>query len=267
MDVETLQREQVHIWTIERDRHADIARLSRCLSPEEKRRAGRLKVAERRATFIYNRAMLRSILANYADVEPDQVPLTTTAEGKPIWDDAACSLSFNLAHCGDLAILAVSARRLVGVDVEAFDRRANYEALARQALSPRELAAYQQLPENDQPAAFLRIWTRKEAFLKAVGVGLGRPLAEIEVSFRPTEQPEILATGNSCQAANEWLLESWSPRQGWFAALATPREGGALHLRFHQATSLRDWRTSPLNRETPFRGSSQFDGEEQQHVA
>jgi 4'-phosphopantetheinyl transferase len=266
MPLEALQRDQVHVWTIERDRDADIARLSRWLSPEEQRRASRLKVTQRREAFIYNRALLRSILASYSDLAPDEVPLSTTAEGKPIWDDP-CGLSFNLAHSGDLAILAVAAKRPVGIDLEAVDQRAHYETLAKQGLSPRELQIFVQLPESERTAAILRIWTRKEAFLKAVGVGLARPLDEIEVTFLPTEMPRILATGDPGQAANDWLLESWSPRPGWFAALATPRESGSLHLRFHHATSLTDHHASPLDRETQFRESSDFDEKEQKHVA
>lgn len=267
MPVEALQRDQVHVWTIERDRDADIVRLSSWLSPEEQRRASRLKVTQRREAFIYNRALLRSILASYVDVAPEEVPLAVTADGKPIWDDVPGGLSFNLSHRGDLAILGVSAKRPIGIDLEAVDHRANYEALAVQALSPRELHIYQQLPDSERMPALLRIWTRKEAFLKAVGVGLGRPLAEIEVTFLPTEMPRILATADSRQAAKDWLLESWSPRPGWFAALAAPRESGSLHLRFHHATSLREHHASPLDRETHFRESSDFDEKEQQHVA
>jgi 4'-phosphopantetheinyl transferase len=267
MQVEALQRDQVHVWTIERDRQVDPAQCLQLLSAAERQRAERLKFVERREAFIYYRAMLRSILASYAGIDPRAVPLGTTAEGKPVWEASARSLSFNLAHCGDLAIVAVSQQRSIGVDLESLDARTNHDALAGQTLSWREMAAYEQLPHDERPPAILRVWTRKEAFLKAVGVGLARPLAEIEVTFLPTEPPQLLATGDPCQMASQWLLESWSPQPGWYAALATPRESGALHLRFHQATSLRDWHTSRSNHETPFRGLSRFDGEEQQHVA
>src|SRR5688572_10678657 len=168
---ESLLHNEVHLWTIERDRDADLALLSQCLSSAERQRARRLRVKQRRESFIYNRALTRHILASYAGISPQCVPLTTSPAGKPLWDDQAASasngLSFNLSHRGDLAILAVSQSRTVGVDLEVLDPDNNYDAIARQALSPRELALYDQLRPEEHPAAVLRTWTCKEAFLKA----------------------------------------------------------------------------------------------------
>jgi 4'-phosphopantetheinyl transferase len=255
MRVEGLSRNEVHVWTIERDRRADLALLAQCLSPTEQQRARRLRLKDRREAFIYNRALVRRILAGYVGIEPSDVPLTTSSAGKPLWDapigNAAHSpgLSFNLSHRHDLAILAVAQGRTLGVDLEAFDAQTNYDAIARAALSPREMLLYQQIESADRPAALLRMWTRKEAFLKATGLGLGRPLSQIEVTFSISEPPQLLASGDHRETPGDWLLESWSPRPDWFAALATPREGGSLHLRFHSATSLRDWHTSLYNLE------------------
>jgi len=253
MPAESLLRNEVHLWTIERDHSADLPLLSQCLSLAERQRAQRLRVKQRRESFIYNRAIARHILASYVGLSPRSVPLTTSPEGKPLWDNEAAgslnSLCFNLSHRGDLAILAVSPSRQVGVDLETLDAGNNYDAIAKQALSPRELALYDQLTAQERPAALLRTWTCKEAFLKALGVGLSRPLAEIEVTFSVCEPARLLAIGSDGESPGDWLLESWSPRAGWFAALATPREGGTLRLRFHRATSLRDWDRSLHNLE------------------
>lgn len=274
VQVEPLQRDEVHLWTIERDRRADLELLAQCLSSEERQRARRLRVADRRAAFIYNRAVVRQILASYAGIEPQQVPLAVSAAGKPFWDPAALGndgtpscLSFNLSHREDLAILAVAQRRALGVDVEAPDPRTDYAAVARQAMSAREMQLFQQLAADERPGALLRLWTRKEAYLKAQGTGLARSLAEIEVTFLPAEPPQLLATGDCRETASTWLLESWSPRPGWIAALATPREGVALHLRFHRTTSLRDWHTSLHDQEMAIEHRHAPDREEQQHVA
>lgn len=250
MPVDSLSRNELHLWTIERDPCAEIAQLVECLSSAEKQRASRLRVIEKRESFVYNRALVRHILASYAGISPQDVPLTTSPEGKPLWDasegeSSSECLTFNLSHRGDLALLAVRRGQAVGVDLEKLEECINYDALARQALSPREMLLYQQLPAEERPAAMLRMWTLKEAFLKSAGVGLGRPLAEIEVTFSVSEPPQILATGDHRQLPGDWVLESWSPQPGWFAALSTPREGASLQLRFHQATSLRDWHSSP----------------------
>jgi 4'-phosphopantetheinyl transferase len=228
----------IDIWTIDRDPHADLGLLAECLSSDEMVRAERLRVAERRAQFIYNRAMLRRILSTYADIEPGEVPLTTSAAGKPLWKGSR--LHFNVSHCQDLAVVAVSREAAVGVDIEALNDRADFNAIARIALSPQEAERLQHLPPAGRPAAVLRAWTRKEAVFKALGTGLGRPLAQIEVTFSDSEPAQILASGDPQLLPADWFLHDWSPREGWFAALAAARLSMPWRLRHFSAAQLRD---------------------------
>jgi len=237
----------VDIWTIERDSGAELATLSGCLSPDELVRADRLRVAEKREAFIYNRAILRQILASYLDLAPSEVSLVTSALGKPLLGEppGGSQLTFNLSHCLDLALVAVGCGTAVGIDVEAVDDSTNYDALAKQALSPRELAVYQRLSPLERPGAVLRAWTRKEAYLKAVGCGIARPLGHIQVTFLEGEHPRLLVSGDSNDAPADWIFRSWSPRPGWFAAVAAPQADAPLQLQWKAAASLRDRIASP----------------------
>lgn len=232
----------LHVWTLERPTQENLARLRSQLSADEQARADRFKVRSRRESFISWRAGLRAALAAYAGVEPQEVPLEATAEGKPFW---RLPLSFNLTHRGPLALLAVSAGRTVGIDLEVIDARTNYDAVACQALSPCELTKYEGLPRADRPAALLRAWTRKEAFLKALGVAMGRPLSAVEVTFLMDEPPQVLATGDDAEPAEAWRLESWSPAAGQFAAVAVPQENAAHRIEHFSATSLTERHASP----------------------
>lgn len=237
----------IDVWTIEHDPRQGHSALAACLSPDELARADRLRILEKRSSFIFNRALLRRVLASYLDLEPSEVPLTASSTGKP--ELAEQQLFFNLTHCRDLGLLAVSRSGPMGIDLEALDASNNYDALALQALSPAEYTAWQRLPRGDQPAAILRAWTRKEAYLKAVGLGFARPPGDIQVTFLEDEPTRLLVTGDADQAPADWTLRSWAPRVGWFAAVAA-RTGGVLHLEIKSAASLRDRNASPGIRST-----------------
>jgi 4'-phosphopantetheinyl transferase len=239
----------VDIWTIEPDPREDLAALATCLAPDELVRADRLRVQEKRESFIYHRALLRRILASYLGTFPGDVPLVASSQGKPLLGKHGGSpLAFNLSHCRKLALLAVASGATIGIDVESLHNHANYDALAAQALSAAEFAGYQQLPLDRRPAAILRAWTRKEAYLKAVGCGIARPLCDIQVTFLEGEPPRLLVSGDPHDPPANWMLRSWSPRPGWFAAVAVPRDGSELQLEWKSAASLRDRIASPQDR-------------------
>jgi 4'-phosphopantetheinyl transferase len=242
MIVPSLSPNVVHVWTIVRDREADLATMFACLPEEEQARANRLRVSERRESFIYHRASLRRILASYTGIDPSDVRLKTSEQGKPLWQqsDDCPPLAFNLTHCGERAFLAVTAARTVGIDCEVLDPRTNYQAIARQALSPRELAVVQRLPETEQSVAVIRAWTCKEAYLKAVGVGFARPLCTIEVDWTAPDVPVLLDTGSDTDSPGDWGLLAWSPHPDCFVALAAPKECVPQRVLFLNAASLGD---------------------------
>jgi 4'-phosphopantetheinyl transferase len=216
------------------------------LSAEEIAEAGRFVVAERREAFVYYRATARLCLASYLNTSPADIPLQRLPTGKPVWAVplGGVRLAFNTTHRRQLGLLAVTSLSTVGIDLECLDAAANIDAIAAQALSSCELAEFQRLEPMARPAALLRAWTRKEAYLKALGVGLARPLPQIEVTFSEEIAPQIRTTGDPLDDPKRWALASWSPQEGWFAAVAAPREAAPLQMESFDATSLWIARTS-----------------------
>jgi 4'-phosphopantetheinyl transferase len=140
-------------------------------------RASRVR-AERRVKFTAVRGTLRELLAHHLDARPREVPIVYGEHGKPALDPALGSdLRFNVSHTGGLAAIALAAGREVGVDVELRRPRRRLELLARATLSPAEKEWFARLPAPDRLAAFLDLWSAKEAYSKLLGRGL-------QLSFR-----------------------------------------------------------------------------------
>ncbi len=151
-----------------------------------------------------------------------QISAFRIARGKPILAPfvADGSLQFNLAHSGELVLYAVTRGRRVGIDVEwmcSFDR---FERIAARFFSARERAMLFSLPAVDRRTAFFNCWTRKEAYIKATGDGLARPLHSFTVSLAPDAPPQLLETDGDAAEAARWSLYSLTPAAGFAAALA-----------------------------------------------
>lgn len=140
------------------------------LSPDERERHGRLRRPAERDRFAAARSGLRRSLAAYLGRDPAALVFVETGTGKPELADA--SLRFNLSHAGDCAVLAVTAGRPVGVDIEDAAPEPDLAGVAQTIMAASEFEAWSALPLAARPAAFLRAWTRKEAVVKALGTGL-----------------------------------------------------------------------------------------------
>ena len=191
------------------------------LSDAERQRASRFLFERDRDRFIVARACLRQLLAARLCTAPDSVELVYGAHGKPAlapWY-ADTDLRFNVSHCDDLTLYAFSCGREIGIDVEAVRPIRDADDIAARFFSQRENRAYRALEPSDRPLGFFQCWTRKEAFIKALGDGLSYPLNRFDVSLAPGEPAQILrvedAPGDRCG----WRLESWSPAPGFVAAV------------------------------------------------
>jgi len=131
--------------------------------------------------FIEARGMLRTILARYAESPPQSLNFVYGARGKPALLNHP--LQFNLAHSGDLLLLALTSGHELGVDVEQIRPLPHLATMAQDNFSPVEVHALYGLPQDQHETAFLKIWTRKEAFIKATGDGFKCPLASFDVSI------------------------------------------------------------------------------------
>jgi 4'-phosphopantetheinyl transferase len=155
------------------------------LSPDEHGRAAAFRLPADRARFIAVRAVLRLILADAGLGPPDCLTLVTGRYGKPELAHPS-PLRFNVAHSGDVGLVAVGHGRDVGVDVEAMRPRADLAAVARRFFTPAEATALERMGDDERTAGFYRCWVRKEACAKAIGLGLRLPFDGFEVGIGPS---------------------------------------------------------------------------------
>ena len=158
---------------------------------------------------------LRELLAGYLGCAPGDVELEAGPQGKPRLRDPA-GPRFSVTHSGLRALVAVTREREVGIDLERVRERRNVEALARRWFSERERRHVDARPESDRLAAFYRVWTLKEACVKANGAGL-QALTATDV-LRPGPRWSATADG-------AWSARTVEAGDGWAAAVAV--EGGS----------------------------------------
>jgi 4'-phosphopantetheinyl transferase len=199
------------------------------LSVEERARAGRFVFEDDRRRYTVARAQLRRLLGERLGERPEAVELTYGAHGKPALAPrhAGSGLRFNVSHCGDVAVHAFTRGREIGVDVEAVRALPDADQIAARFFSPRENQAYQALPSSERPVGFFNCWTRKEAYIKALGEGLAHPLQRFDVSLAPGEPARLLRVDDTAGEDCGWTLHGFDPGAGFVAALVVGRDTAA----------------------------------------
>jgi 4'-phosphopantetheinyl transferase len=197
-----------------------------CLSDGERHRVRRYRHDRDRRRFLVARARLRQLLGERLGVPPAAVELAYGRNGKPALAPrfAGSGWRFNVSHCGEVALYALSRRREVGVDVEAVRVLEEGDEIATRFFSGREAAAYRALAPRDRPLGFFNCWTRKEAFVKALGAGLSLQLDQFDVSLAPGEPARLLRIERGLGDPASWRLTAFSPLPGFVAALASRRD-------------------------------------------
>ncbi|MDG3005690.1 4'-phosphopantetheinyl transferase family protein [Paludisphaera mucosa] len=193
------------------------------LTPEERGRAERLVRARDGRRFVRCRGALRTILGALLGRPPVLVAFRAGPGGKPVLrpdDEAGPPLQFNVSHSGELALIAVSRSRELGVDVEETRPIEQAGRIVESYFTASEVAEFLRFAEEDRAAAFIRGWTRKEAVVKAQGVGLAGLATEFETLFGPATPGEAFRPCSPLAEVKGWRLWEASPRPGYVAALA-----------------------------------------------
>jgi len=195
------------------------------LSEAERDRAGRFAFDRERRRFTVARARLRQLLGARLGVPPDSVELAYGHRGKPALARrfADSDLRFNLSHHDDVAVYAFARGREIGIDVEAVRVVPDADAIAAWMFSRRENEAYLALDPRDRPLGFFTCWTRKEAFIKALGDGLSHALDRFDVSLAPHEPARILRVDNTTGDHCDWTLYSFVPGPGLIGAIVVQK--------------------------------------------
>lgn len=217
----------VHVWSVDLEvDDATIAALARGLVADERARAARFRLAAARRRFVVTRSVLRDVLGRSLGVAPGTLAFVTGVHGKPaLVTPPGDALRFNVAHSASVALCAIGRGREVGVDVEQV-RDIDVTRLAARFYAPAEQAALAALPPDAARRTFFRLWTCKEAYLKAIGTGVSRPLRDVDVTL--ADEPRLAVAGEAAEGAR-WTLRELGVDPAYAAALAV--EG-------------RDWRLS-----------------------
>jgi len=219
---------EVHVWAWTFDQDGAPAEEDlRILDDDEKRRAARYHFPVDQVRYSMSHANMRRILGSYLGSHPESLVFRDGAGGKP--ELAVDPLRFNLSHSKSVAALAVSFDIEIGVDVE--DLRPIDPDVAKRYFSPAENASLATLAGWEWLRAFYRCWTRKEAILKAEGVGLRTPLDSFDVSLLEGDQAAVLGVRPEARFESKWFLHHLAPAEGTMGALAVGSEAAILRVR------------------------------------
>ena len=220
-DADLLPKLSVRVWAVWLNASAELsAEYRRFLVPEETARADKFAFEHLKRQYEVSQGALRLLLARYTGCEPRQLKFRFGPKGKPSLA-ANSRLHFNLSNSGEMSLYAFMFDCEIGVDVEELRGSKDLPALAARYFC--EAEATQLLSLADEWAmqeAFYRCWTRKEAYIKAIGTGLYLPLDQFQVTLLSEDPPRFVHIGNSAKAADEWTLQHLDPAPGYVGALA-----------------------------------------------
>jgi 4'-phosphopantetheinyl transferase len=190
-----LANDEVHVWcqTLSNP-WTKSSETYRLLSPDEQNRANRFKVEHARDQFIGSRVVLRRLLAGYLGIEANDLVFSYHEGGKPrLAGLQGEHLEFNLSHSGGFVVCAIARQRALGVDIEQIRPDVSYEDIVQAHFSAREIEGLARLPPEARRYAFFAAWTKKEAYVKALGEGLNVCIRAIEVGVNPPLPSRFLA--------------------------------------------------------------------------
>lgn len=214
----TLRNGKVHVWRIGLEQQDDLLeRFRGTLEPEELDRASRFRFERLQRHFVVSRGFLRNVLARYMEVRPQDLRFVYNDYGKPSLAGQQ-SLRFNMSHSHEVALVAVARDAALGVDVEYIRADFASEEIAKRFFSRREVETLTSLPREEIVAAFFRCWTRKEAYIKAIGKGLSQQLDRFDVTLAPYEPAALLQA--DAEDTSSWSLSDIDVGSDYASALA-----------------------------------------------
>jgi len=220
---------EAHVWSIDLDLapEHEVEHAITLLSAEEERRAGRLAFALDRRRFVVCRALLRGALGAYLGIGPREIEFSCNPWNKPQLAGDLHDLRFNISHSGGLALFAFTSGIEVGIDIEHCNKRIGVLELAQDVFSEAEQTALIALPEALLRPAFFAAWSRKEAYIKARGMGLSLDLRGFDVSLDIDAERWTLRE-QGADTTGAWSLYNCSPRADVAGALAIPEPGVSM---------------------------------------
>ena len=213
----------VYVWEGRLDVPDPVTASARALlSRDERARADRFVYDRHRRRYTLAQAHLRRVLAQLTGTRPERIRFHFGRHGKPLLPGGP---SFNQSHSEERVMIAVAAEGRLGVDIEVLRAVRHMLGLADRNFAPDESARLRAAPASERRALFFRLWTRKEAFLKALGFGLSHPLRSFSVDPSRGARQGLLQVGDLPEVAARWHLGGVPCSAGAEAALAVDRAG------------------------------------------
>jgi len=224
----------VHVWTASLDvSDAHFRRLVAVTSADERSRASRFRIPLHRRRFLTGRGLLRELLGEYVRIHPSKIEFAYGIYGKPILTPEVSAPHFNVAHANDLALYAIAASP-VGVDVEAIAELTDARMIAESFFAPDEVRELEGVPEPLFLRSFYACWTRKEAYVKAIGRGMSESLSSFAVSVAPDSPPVLRSILNNPTAPDRWTIAHLEPAFGFVGAVAVEQPHCGVVCRWWQ---------------------------------
>ncbi|EKE00872.1 MAG: 4'-phosphopantetheinyl transferase [uncultured bacterium] len=216
-----LRTNQVHIWRAPLKRNKEeLAQLSALLNSQEKARADKFIAEHAKNNFTTARGILRYLLAKYLQTNPQDLTFQQNQHGKLHLESS--ELQFNISHSRDWALFIFAMNQPVGVDIEFIRNDFDFAPIAQRFFSKKENMELLALPQDQQLRAFFNCWSRKEAFIKALGKGLFCALDgfSVEVSSKKEGKLQLHVADIEFDTKN-WSLEALNPVEGYVGAFTT----------------------------------------------
>lgn len=226
--------QEIHVWYANLNPPAGIVDTLRpLLSPDEQKRMARFKFEKHRRRYAVRRGQLRRLLGAYLGAPPEAVEIAYGERGKPHLAAEAGKpederLEFNLSDSEDLTVYSFAKGAEIGVDVEILREMEDAVQISESFFAKREREILASMPPEQVSETFFNCWTRKEAYLKAIGEGLAEPLDSFCVTLRPDEEPRFVEFVKVPHELDLWTLFHFRPTADSIAALALRRRGWSV---------------------------------------
>ena len=228
----------IHLWQVAL---ADMTLddVPALLTDGERKRADRFAFPHLTRRWLGGRMALRQVLGRYLQTHPQRIAFGSGVRGKPFVIEAGgapSALEFNMSDAGDYVMIALATRQALGVDIEAIRAIEEADDIVERNFSTLERDSYRRLPPHRKRTAFFTAWTRKEAYTKAVGLGLYLPLDSFSVVLDPEEPARLIEVDGSPAKAEEWTLRDIAAPPGHLGALVVKGQVSKIEARHWTAT-------------------------------
>lgn len=222
-----LMPNETHVWLTSLNiEKSPLTNLWNLLTTTEKARAEQFKFSKLKRRFIVSQGTLRLLLGKYLKIKPESIIFERSKYGKPYVKNLSTNIKFNLSHAHNFALFAFSLKHEVGVDIELVRKNFIIDEISQRFFHPSETKSLLALPKTRRPAAFFNCWVKKEAFIKAIGLGLFYALNKFKINFS-TNQTMLHVGGK--QQKSSWSVQALPAPRGYRAAIVN--EGKIMRIK------------------------------------